>query len=183
MRKDKEYYEAVLAKLYKDGIAPAEAFKLKECNDGRIQVVCRPCSNGGKERLIEAGAVSKALSNVKAHIKTPSHARKVKCFTQNAEKSKEDKLDEEIEITFQSRFQEVDEKYSGEFELLQLGAQRGQCRCKTCNQTISLMPHRGNYMHNIEAHKASCKSTRRADKRKQSSLEGFFQPAKRSKPQ
>ncbi len=183
--KDIDYYEKSIEKMYKDKIAPHDSFELKS-DSSKVLISCKPCSmasKGKKERLIDAGPISKALSNLKAHIKTGSHATNVVRFVQNIEKSKSKEDEQDDETKLKLHFKEVQKKFEGKFELLNLGSERGKCRCKACNLLISLMPERGNYMVNIEAHNQSCTGAKRAEKRRQQGIESFVTVSKKQKTQ
>ncbi len=55
--------------MYKSNVAAEGIFMLKDHSDENVQVLCKPCSKQTKEKLIEAGPPTKALSNLKAHVK------------------------------------------------------------------------------------------------------------------
>ena len=48
---------------------------------------CLPCTKGNKLRVLEASPKTKALSNVKAHLKNLSHKNNVVKYLQNKEKN------------------------------------------------------------------------------------------------
>ena len=144
---DMKYYTETLAKIHEAKLVPKNVLELKLGSSGKIQVICKACSKGKKERLIEQEAK---------------------------------KTSEESKETSELRFKEAEKRFPGGFELLRVGALNGKCRCKSCNQLITLMPERGCYISNVEAHKKSCGTT---TKRKQSSIESFVLPSKKPKTQ
>lgn len=175
-----KYYTETLAKIHEAKLVPKNVLELKLESNGKVQVICKACSKGKKERFIEPGPISKAMSNVKAHLKTPSHLKNVNIYQSNVQKLEAKKMSEESKETSELRFKEVERRFPGGFQLLRFGASSGKCRCKSCNQLIILMPERGCYISNFEAHKKSCGTT---PKRKQSSIESFVIPSKKPKTQ
>ena len=177
---DMKYYTETLAKIHEAKLVPKNVLELKLGSSGKIQVICKACSKGKKERLIEPGPTAKAMSNVKAHLKTTSHIKNVEIHKSNFQKQEAKKTSEESKETSELRFKEVEKRFPGGFELLRVGASNGKCRCKSCNQLITLMPERRCYISNVEAHKKSCDTT---TKQKQSSIESFVLPSKKPKTQ
>ncbi len=104
-------------------------------------------------------------------------------YIKKRDNSDEVKVKHDEKQTVESNIQEIERKIPKKFELLKLGTESGKCRCRSCNQVISLMPERGNYLNNIEAHMKSCSPGKRGEKRMQSSIEGFFQARKKAKTQ
>lgn len=76
----RKYFQSIIQGMYDEKVAPKNSLKLEESKCGSSVVTCLPCS-GKKAKVIEAGCKSKSLSNLKAHIKTPSHKIKVNDFS------------------------------------------------------------------------------------------------------
>ena len=176
-----KYYEKSLEKIYQDKVAPNGIFELKRVASGKMQVLCKPCSFK-KERYIEPGPSTKAMSNLKAHIKTPSHQQYTHAFLQSAPKALQSVTTEDLT---ESRYKEIEDKFPGKFELLKIsqGTSTAKCRCKFCNQLINLLPDRGSFKANFENHIKSCSSSQNRKRCQQTSLEGFIAPTKRAKKQ
>lgn len=132
---------------------------------------------------MDACPVVKALSNLKAHIKTPNHGTNCQHYQQVIKRGEAEKKAKDDQQMFESHFQEVEKKFKGEFELLKLGAQRGKCRCKAWDQLLSLNPDRGSYMNNFATHKQTCNAAKRLEKRKQASMGSFLTASKKPKTQ
>ena len=144
---------------------------------GVYQVACLPCSSKSKLKLIDAGHKSKSLSNVKAHLNTPSHDKKVKSFLEEKNKAMVKSASTEQDQKALQKFQEVEKLHPGRFEMLTGKSSHRRIRCNKCNQVINLFPERGSLMFNIDEHVESC----RKPQKRQSSFEGFVVPSKRAK--
>ena len=169
--------------MVKDGIVPAESLLLeKERNKetGNFMIRCLPCTvHAKKAKVIDAGSRNKALSNVKAHVKTPRHLQSVDEFLETKAISTKPKETLEEKIAMQGKL--IDDKYPGQYEVL---SGKGSLasrnfRCKKCNKLMKLFPERGSLSFNLEQHEQSCIQSKN-DKR-QSSLEGFCVPTKKPK--
>ena len=69
------YFSKCLGKLEDSHI-----YKL-EYNNGKLNVVCHPCSAAKKKnKYMEAGSQEKAFSNLKAHVKSKSHTQNSMSF-------------------------------------------------------------------------------------------------------
>ena len=122
------------------------------------------------------------MSNLKAHIKTPSHQQYTRAFLQSPPKALPSVTTEDFTKT---KYKEIADKFPGRFELLKInqGASTAKCRCKYCNQLISLLPDRGSFNANFDNHMKSCSSSQKRKRGQQSSLESFIVPTKRAKQQ
>ena len=181
---DNKYFDSVIAKLYENKLAVKDTLVLQMSSTGSHQVICVPCSKKNKRKLIEAGHKSKALSNVKAHLKTPLHIEHVKRFLEEEAQMPKNQSLELSEQTKMSRietmYDEVQKQFPAKFEQMMYGKAKGNnVRCRSCNQVLSLAPERGNAMFNITEHVKSCKGS---SKRKQSSIESFLKSKKPRKP-
>lgn len=176
---EKAYFVKTLNKMIAEKLIPPSVMELKEI-EGSYKVKCKPCSNK-KERLINPGHKTKALSNVKAHIATPSHAKNVNAYLESMSKNKEGaNLRSDSKVKVKTLFDEVKSKYPGQFELLEINQKsEAKIRCFTCNQVIILNPQRGSVFHNIGEHLEQHSKSKSPLKRKQQSLEGFWKPSKR----
>lgn len=179
--KEKEYVMLSMKKMVKDGIVPAESLLLeKERNreTGNLMIRCLPCTvHAKKAKVIDAGSKNKALSNIKAHVKTPRHLLSVNEFLENKDVSTKPQETSEEKIAVQGKF--IDDKYPGKYEVLSgKGSLASRnVRCKKCNQLMKLFPERGSLSFNLEQHEQSCIQS----KKRQSSLEGFCVPMKKPK--
>ena len=96
----RKYFNSMIERMYDEKVAPEKSLKLEQSKCGSFTIRCLPCS-GKKPKVIEAGCKSRSLSNVKAHIKTPSHKKNVNdfhCRTQEkrAEFGKSTKSSEDV---------------------------------------------------------------------------------------
>eukprot|EP00112_Aurelia_sp_Birch-Aquarium-sp1_P022125 Seg613.5 transcript_id=Seg613.5/GoldUCD/mRNA.D3Y31 product="hypothetical protein" protein_id=Seg613.5/GoldUCD/D3Y31 len=176
-----KYYEKSLEKIYENKIAPNGIFELKRVASGKVQILCKPCSFK-KERYIEPGPPTKAMSNLKAHIKTPSHQQYTHAFLKSPPKAVPSVTTEDLP---KSRYKEIEDKFPGRFELLKIsqGASTAKCRCTYCNQLISLLPDRGSFNANFDNHMKSCLCSQKRKRAQQTSLESFIVPTKKAKQQ
>ena len=176
------YFTTTLQKIFKDKLAPDNSLVLKEKDNvtpgmDKYQVQCLPCSSMKKPKLMNTGNKSKALSNVKAHLKNPSHVNHVSDYLSGKNKETQVERERKHAELIKERFDFIDERYPGNYEMMQLTSAKNEIRCKSCNQLISLEPERGSFSFNVEEHSRSCNTT----VKKQSSLENFFIPSKKAK--
>ena len=120
-----KYFLSIIQKIYDELIPPAEGLALGQKSNNKVQVTCLPCS-GTKSKHIDAGCKTKSLSNLKAHLKTPSHKTKAANFSTSAPK-RQPHADETCSVKAQAgkassedNFQIVVEKFPRSFELLRL---------------------------------------------------------------
>ena len=76
----RKYFMSIIQKIYDESNAPAESLVLDQKSSNEFQVTCLPCSSA-KSKIIGAGCKTKSLSNLKAHLKTPSHKAKAANFS------------------------------------------------------------------------------------------------------
>ena len=110
------YFTTTLQKIFKDKLAPDNSLVLKEKDNvtpgmDKYQVQCLPCSTMKKPKLMNTGNKSKALSNVKAHLKKPSHVNHVSDYLSG--KNKETQVERKRKHTelIKERFDFIDKRY------------------------------------------------------------------------
>ena len=128
--------------------------------------------------MIEVGPKEKALSNLKAHLKTPSHKKKQDAYLETL---KQNKLTVDLDSAAKARedvVAKIEKDFSGKFELLKLGSSCNKVRYIDCNKLISICPERGNVNHNLKEHLKSHPMKRITGQKRQLSMESFIKPSK-----
>ena len=148
--KNHQYFQDQINKI-KGG---SKYLTLEEHNE-KLQVQCHPCSRKGKITYIDPGPREKALSNVKAHIKTSKHVKNVISINE-AEKNADAKSnmalqEKEKREAITEAIADVEKKHPGIFELLKSNSQE-MVRCMICNTLIIVLPERGSFMINVNKH-------------------------------
>lgn len=148
------YFAATIEKMVKGKLVPKDVLDLQVI-DGKMKVKCTACSLIGKNpKLIDPGCKTKALSNVKAHLKTPFHSKNVVAYLEGIQKKAAITV-ESHKSEVEYKVNEVNLKYQGRFELLGLSNfKQGdeKVRCTICNQVFLLFPQRGSLINNLDAH-------------------------------
>ena len=145
-----KHFKTIIQKIYDDLNAPPESLVLNKLSNSEFQVTCLPCSTK-KSKNIDAGCKTKALSNLKAHLKTPSHQAKAATFIASKRQSHPESKDvvkaQADKASSEFNFQKVEEKFPGRFELLRLEKTKNSARCRTCNAVINLTPEGGSVIY------------------------------------
>ena len=170
------YFAATIEKMVKGKLVPKDVLDLQVI-DGKLRVKCTACSLIGKNpKLIDPGCKTKALSNVKAHLKTPLHSKNVAAYLEGIQKKLANTV-ESHKSEVGHKIKEVNLKYQGRFELLELSNfKQGdeKVRCTICNQVFCLFPQRGSLINNLDAYLKLHNTTELPKKRKQASIESFI---------
>ncbi len=144
--------------------------------DSTWSVLCCPCSaSSKKQKCIEAGPKQKALSNLKAHLKTKSHIDNVILFKSSEVRRKEKSLAEERNESIKIDLANVRKNHGSMFEVVQ-GSTIENIRCVIFNDHIKVRPQRGSFVFNASEH--AKKHSNNSFKRKQASLNSYFQSKK-----
>ncbi len=153
--------------------------------NGKLQVKCHPCSSGkGKATLIDPGPKERALSNVKAHIKTSKHASNVISMMEaekiSVTKSNMVVQEKEKEKTIKQAIVDVENNHPGILQQLKSNSQE-MVRCMICNTCMIVLPERGSFMINVRKHMEKHTKDNTSLKRKQLSMGSFCKPKKSAK--
>ncbi len=167
---DVPYFSKALAKL-----DDSHFYKLVQI-DGKLNVLCQPCSAvKNRKKYVELGSKEKAFSNLKAHIKTRSHTQNTLWYRSGEIRKKECDAKREKEESKRKALEEVQRLYKGMFEEVKDNAMEN-VRCMICNELVKIQPERGSFVFNAGEH--AKKHAKESGKRKQASINSYFQPKK-----
>ena len=155
------YFRKVLDSIYKRFGAPKDSLQLVS-EDGAVKVVCHPCSTALKKHAIIAGAKTKALSNLKAHLTRTNHRLAAKQWAARKEMhapGRQEKSGVSDSQTHKDKVNTqmatVEMEHPGAYRLIYTeGANSSTAKvcCLTCNKLMSLFPEHGSVLNNVRAH-------------------------------